>query len=67
MTQISASELTRFDIEFLRGEWQGPKGAAYNAVFEDLRESGIVDWQGQLTPYGEQLLEEIDGNVSNAE
>lgn len=51
-------KLTEFDYEFLKGQWDGVKGAAYNTVGEDLYEAGYIDDFGFVTPKGQKAIEE---------
>jgi len=53
---MAAFKLEHFDYDFLSGNWGGPKGAAYNTVFEDLREAGLVSFEGKPTPAGEAAM-----------
>ena len=48
--QIAAG-LIAMERERLTG-WQGPKGAAYNAISEDLCEQGLLNADGSLTKKG---------------
>lgn len=43
--------LTSFDYEWLTG-WKGPKGAAYNQVYEYLLEMGYINRDGSMTLAG---------------
>lgn len=49
MTQI---KMTTDEYEFLTGAWRGPKGAAFNAVYEFCREFGWLSPTGETTPKG---------------
>jgi hypothetical protein len=56
-------KITKFDYEFLTGNWEGPKGAAYNAVAEDCKDAGFYNgWTCEglpaLTKKGMKALEE---------
>lgn len=46
-----AGKLTPLDCERLTG-WQGPRGAAYNVISEDLCEAGLLNRDWSLTPLG---------------
>lgn len=48
--------LTHYDYDFMRGIWEGPKGAAYNVVYEDLREAGLVSFDGTVTEKGREAM-----------
>lgn len=51
-------KLTQFDYDFLKNQWDDVKGAAYNAVGEDLYEAGMIDDFGFVTPKGQKAIEE---------
>ena len=54
-------KLTQFDYDFLKGQWDGvERGAAYNAVGEDLYEAGMIDDFGFVTPKGQKAIEEYE-------
>lgn len=44
--------MTKHEYEFMTGRWQGPKGAAYNQVYEFCKESG---WLMGLSDHGEPI------------
>ncbi len=46
-----AAKLGPLDLERLTG-WQGPQGAAFNAVSEDLCEMGLLTLDWSITPQG---------------
>lgn len=46
-----AASLSALERERLIG-WQGPAGAAYNAISEDLHEAGLLNRGRSLTPLG---------------
>ncbi len=48
------AELCDLERERLTG-WQGPGGAAYNAISEDLCEAGLLDRHWNLTQRGEAI------------
>lgn len=50
-------KLTHFDYDFLKGQWDDVKGAAYNTVGEDLYEAGMIDDFGFVTPTGQKAIE----------
>ena len=58
-------KLTEFDYEFLKGQWDGVKGAAYNTVGEDLYEAGMIDDFGFITPTGQKAIEEYEALTTN--
>lgn len=51
-----ASKLFSLEIERIVG-WDGPPGAAYNAISEDLCESGLLNRDWSLSQLGEQVRE----------
>ena len=54
-------KLTQFDYDWLKGQWDGvERGAAYNAVGEDLYEAGMIDDFGFVTPKGQKAIEEYE-------
>jgi hypothetical protein len=53
-------QLTKYDVEFMTDTWEGPKGAAWNCVYEDLREAGYITYNGDVTEVGRQALEEYE-------
>ncbi len=40
MTRVT--EMNDFDYDLLTGQWEGPKGAAYNVVYEDCKSMGFI-------------------------
>jgi hypothetical protein len=61
--QTLADSLIPMEIERITG-WQGPPGAAYNVISEDLCEKGILNADWSLSPLGQQVrdyLENSDG------
>lgn len=58
-------KLTEFDYEFLKGQWDGVRGAAYNTVGEDLYEAGMIDDFGFVTPTGQKAIEEYETSGSD--
>lgn len=51
------SRLTQYDIDFLKGRWDGVGGAAYNEVYEFCYENGLCDRSGKITDIGRKALE----------
>ena len=49
-----ARELHRLERERLI-DWQGPAGAAYNCISEDLCEMGLLNPDWSLSPLGQQV------------
>lgn len=49
-----AGKLSPLDRERLLG-WQGPHGAAYNVISEDLCEAGLLNRDWSLSPLGLQV------------
>ena len=60
MTQTLPFEMTEYDIDFLTDTWKGVKGAAYNTVYEDLKEAGLVTSEGKPTPKGYKAIQEYE-------
>lgn len=58
-------KLTQFDYDFLKNQWDDVKGAAYNAVGEDLYEAGMIDDFGFVTPKGQKAIEEYESQQSH--
>lgn len=54
-----ARGLTALDQERITG-WQGPAGAAYNVISEDLCEAGILNRDWSLSPLGLALKAHIE-------
>ena len=52
--------ITQFEYDFLKGQWDGPAGAAFNTVGEDCYESGYIDPFGFVTPSGTKAIEEFE-------
>ena len=44
--------MTKHEYEFMTGRWQGPKGAAYNQVYEFCKAFG---WFMGLSDHGEPI------------
>lgn len=59
MTQIypSEAEMNEYDYQFLTGNWEGVKGAAYNQTFEFCKELGWCDQHGFTTPNGLKAIQ----------
>lgn len=53
-----AAKLFPLKVECVIG-WDGPPGAAYNAISEDLCESGLLNRDWTLSPLGEQVREAL--------
>ncbi|SMC45532.1 hypothetical protein [Novosphingobium sp. B1] len=61
---MSAEEIAAGLIELERERitgWQGPAGAAYNAISEDLCEAGLLNSDWSLSPLGLQVRALIEG------
>jgi DNA-binding CsgD family transcriptional regulator len=56
-----ARGLTALDRERITG-WQGPAGAAYNAISEDLCSAGVLNRDWSLSPLGLALKAHIERN-----
>jgi hypothetical protein len=52
-------KLTDMEYEWLTG-WKGPPGAAYNQVYEFLKEDGLVHFDGTTTPLGYKRIQEYE-------
>lgn len=57
MTLTCPFKLTRLSHEWLTG-WKGPAGAAYNVIYEDLREAGLICRDGTITQKGDKAIRE---------
>jgi len=55
-----AAGMTPLERERLTG-WQGPAGAAYNAISEDLCEAGLLNSDWSLSPLGHQVRSILEG------
>lgn len=53
--------LTKYEYLYLKGKWDGPSGAAYNAVGEWCIENGLTDYFGFVTPKGEEAIKKYEG------
>lgn len=53
-------KINSFEYEWITNGWNGPKGAAYNQTYEFLLESGLIDRQGNPTPFGYKAIEEYE-------
>lgn len=51
--------MTQFEYDYLSGVWDGPKGAAFNAVDEFCGDLGYGDF-GKPTKLGERQMELYD-------
>ena len=63
MGRDSLIKMNDFEYEFLTGNWEGPKGAAYNAVYEFCTEfrwmDGFnMDGNPSITEKGMKAIEE---------
>lgn len=54
--------MNRYEYDFLTGNWQGPYGAAYNAVYEYCRESGWCTSDGKITDSGRAAVKRYQEN-----
>lgn len=45
-------EMTKHEYEFMSGQWEGPKGAAYNQTYEFCRE---FDWIMGFSAHGKPI------------
>lgn len=62
--QIKAAAASLIDMEQERlTGWQGPPGAAYNAVSERLQELGLLDRQWELTANGQAVATILKGQT----
>lgn len=62
--------MTQHEYEFLTNNWEGPKGAAYNQVFEFCRSFGWCagfDYSGRpiLTRKGVKALKSYSSSTNN--
>lgn len=53
-------EMNEFDYQFLTGNWEGVKGAAYNQTYEFCKEFGWCDREGKPTPAGLRAIKEYE-------
>lgn len=53
-------KLTDLDYELLSGNWDGPPGAAFNAISEDMLSLGYMDIFGFVTDRGKEALKEYE-------
>lgn len=58
-TYPSKHKLIQLDYEWMTG-WKGPPGAAYNVIYENLKNAGYVTQYGKITPAGEAAMKEYE-------
>lgn len=54
--------MNKFEYDFLKGKWDGPKGAAYNQVFEFCQKAGWLIGRSFVDP--DQLVLSHKGTVA---
>lgn len=60
LTMSKPGDMTIFEYQFLKGEWDGPPGAALNQTYEFCLEAGWCDYHGRVTPSGTKAIEEYE-------
>lgn len=60
LTMSKPNDMTIFEYKFLKGEWDGPPGAALNQTYEFCLEAGWVGYDGHVTPSGLRAIEEYE-------
>lgn len=65
MTDVEtiAKGLIPLEREWITG-WQGPPGAAYNVIGEDLQSSGLLDSNWNLTALGKKVAAHLSESQS---
>ena len=53
-------ELNEFEYQFLKGQWAGIGGAAYNHCIDFCDEMGLGTY-GMPTEYGQELIDKFEG------
>lgn len=60
--------MNKHEYDFITNNWEGPKGAAYNQVWEFCREFGWLTSEGRITEKGTDAMREYvriaNGNPS---
>lgn len=54
--------MNSFEYSFLTDNWQGPYGAAYNAVYEYCRGRGWCTFDGKSTESGRDAVKRYQEN-----
>lgn len=52
-------KLIDLDYEWLTG-WKGPPGAAYNVIYEDLKNAGYIKVNGEVTDAGRKAIKDYE-------
>lgn len=58
--------LTPDELSLLRGKWDGPHGACFNACAEYLLDTGLMDIFGFVTDKGHRVLSEYEKESENS-
>lgn len=61
---LTMPKLNDFEYQYLKGKWDGPAGAAFNAVGEFCYEEGWTDHFGFVTPKGHKAISDYESNLS---
>lgn len=54
--------MTSHEYDFLTGKWQGPKGGAYNQVYEFCKDRGWCNLLGSVTESGKAAVRRYQEN-----